>query len=85
MTRPEIAARARDLIATHLDIDPAKVTEGARFIEDLGCDSLDNVELVMAGEEEFDIEIPDDDAEVLATFGQAVDYLAKRLGAAVVA
>src|SRR5579859_5947951 len=74
--------RVRKIVIEHLDADPEKVTEKASFIDDLGADSLDNVELVMAFEEEFDIEIPDDAAEHIQTVGDAVKFIAERLGAA---
>ena len=64
--------RVRKIVIDHLDADPEKVVEKASFIDDLGADSLDNVELVMAFEEEFDIEIPDDAAEHIQTVGDAV-------------
>ena len=67
--------RVRKIVIDHLDADPDKVTEKASFIDDLGADSLDNVELVMAFEEEFDIEIPDEAAEGIATVGDAVKYI----------
>ena len=67
--------RVRKIVIDHLDADPDKVTEKASFIDDLGADSLDNVELVMAFEEEFDIEIPDDAAEKIKTVKNAVDYI----------
>eukprot|EP01037_Dinobryon_pediforme_P012307 gene12307-12394_t len=63
----DILERVRKIVIEHLDADPAKVTDKASFIDDLGADSLDNVELVMAFEEEFDIEIPDDAAEHIQT------------------
>jgi len=63
------------------NFDEAKVTDNASFIDDLGADSLDTVELVMAFEEEFDIEIPDDAAEHIQTVGDAVKFIAERLGA----
>jgi acyl carrier protein len=69
-----------DLIVDQLGVDADNVTPEAHFIDDLGADSLDTVELVMAFEEEFDIEIPDEDAEKLETVGNAIDYLNKRLG-----
>lgn len=78
-TKTEIEDRARKLVADHLDIEPEKVTAGADFIDTLGADSLDFVELTMAFEEEFDVEIPDDAAEDMKTFGQAVDLLASKL------
>lgn len=68
-----------DLIVDQLGVDADNVTPEAHFIDDLGADSLDTVELVMAFEEEFDIEIPDDDAEKLETVGNAIEYLNKRL------
>ena len=67
-------------IVEHLDADPEKVTEKASFIDDLGADSLDNVELVMAFEEEFDIEIPDDAAEHIQTVGDAVKFISEKTG-----
>jgi acyl carrier protein len=72
--------RVRKIVIEHLDADPEKVTEKASFIDDLGADSLDNVELVMAFEEEFDIEIPDDAAEHIQTVGDAVKFISERLG-----
>ncbi|MEE2753181.1 MAG: acyl carrier protein [Candidatus Latescibacterota bacterium] len=68
-----------DLIVDQLGVDADNVTPEAHFIDDLGADSLDTVELVMAFEEEFDIEIPDEDALKLETVGNAIDYLNKRL------
>ncbi|KAG1702993.1 Nodulation protein G [Nymphon striatum] len=64
-------------MAMHLDVDADKVTENASFIDDLGADSLDNVELVMAFEEEFDVEIPDDAAETIQTVGDAIKFVEK--------
>jgi len=63
------------MVVEHLDVEEDKVTKTANFIEDLGADSLDNVELVMAFEEEFDIEIPDDAAETIQTVGDAVKFI----------
>jgi len=77
----DILERVRKIVIEHLDADPEKVTEKASFIDDLGADSLDNVELVMAFEEEFDIEIPDDAAEHIQTVGDAVKFIAEKLGA----
>ena len=65
----DVLERVRKIVIEHLDADPEKVTEKASFIDDLGADSLDNVELVMAFEEEFDIEIPDDAAEHIPRAG----------------
>src|SRR5579859_4809529 len=77
----DVLERVRKIVIEHLDADPEKVTEKASFIDDLGADSLDNVELVMAFEEEFDIEIPDDAAEHIQTVGDAVKFIGERLGA----
>ncbi len=73
--------RVRKIVIEHLDAEPEKVNEKASFIDDLGADSLDLVELVMAFEEEFDIEIPDDDAEHIQTVGDAVKFVDERLAA----
>jgi acyl carrier protein len=70
-----VETRVREIIVENLGVDTEKVTRDASFVEDLGADSLDTVELVMAFEEEFDIEIPDEDAEKLTTVGDAVTYL----------
>ncbi len=73
----DIADRVKKIVVEHLSVEEAKVTEKASFIDDLGADSLDQVELVMAFEEEFDVEIPDDAAEGIQTFGDAVSFLTK--------
>jgi acyl carrier protein len=75
----ELESKVRKIIADRLQVDEATVTTGASFVEDLGADSLDLVELVMAFEEEFKLEIPDQDAETMKTVGAAVDYLKKKL------
>lgn len=67
--------RARKVVAEHLGIEAEKVTRDANFVDDLSADSLDIIELVMAFEEEFGVEIPDDAAEKFQTFGQLVDYV----------
>ena len=67
--------KVKEIIVDQLGVDPGEVTENAHFIEDLGADSLDTVELVMAFEEEFDIEIPDEDAEKIITVGDAIKYI----------
>src|SRR3954464_4547901 len=72
-----IAERVKKIVVEHLGVEPDKVTEGASFIDDLGADSLDTVELVMAFEEEFGCEIPDDAAETILTVGDAVKFLEK--------
>jgi len=78
-TKTEIETRARKIVAEHLDQPLEKITSGADFIDTLGADSLDFVELTMAFEVEFDIEIPDDKAEEIKTFGSAVDFIAAQL------
>ena len=70
-----VEERVRNIIVEQLGVDAAQVTEHAKFVEDLGADSLDTVELVMALEEEFSIEIPDEDAEKIASVGDAVKYI----------
>ena len=77
----DIESRVRDIIVNELGVEPSKVTSEASFVEDLGADSLDTVELVMAFEEEFGIEIPDEDAEKMETVGDAIKYLEEKEGA----
>ena len=72
--------RVKELIVDQLGVDPSKVTPDASFIDDLGADSLDTVELIMAFEEEFGIEIPDEEAENLTSVGKAYEYLNSKLG-----
>lgn len=74
-----VEIRIKKLISSHLGVDEGKVVPTATFIDDLGADSLDIVELVMAMEEEFNIEIPDTDAEGIRTVGDVVQYLNKRV------
>ena len=76
----DILERVRLIVIEHVYAYPEKVTEKASFIDDLGADSLDNVELVMAFEEEFDIEIPDDAAEHIQTVGDAVKFIQEKSG-----
>ncbi len=71
----DISARVKKIVVEHLGVDEDKVTDGASFIDDLGPDSLDTVELVMAFEEEFGCEIPDDAAEKILTVKDAVNYI----------
>ena len=71
----EISNKVKKIVADHLGIDESKVNEESSFIDDLGADSLDTVELVMAFEEEFGIEIPDDAAESIQTVGDAVNFI----------
>ena len=73
----DTAERVKKIVVEHLGVDADKVTEGASFIDDLGADSLDTVELVMAFEEEVGVEIPDDAAETILTCGDAVKYIDK--------
>jgi len=69
------AAKVKEIIINELGVDADKVTDEASFVEDLGADSLDTVELVMAFEEEFGIDIPDEDAEQMRTVGEAIKYI----------
>ncbi len=73
----DVAERIKKIVIQHLDVDPDKVTDNASFIDDLGADSLDSVEIVMAFEEEFDVEIPDDAAETIQTVGDAIRFVEK--------
>lgn len=73
--KEQILSRVRQLILDQLDVEESEITVDARFIDDLGADSLDIVELIMAIEEEFEIEIPDEHAERIATVGDAVRYI----------
>jgi acyl carrier protein len=70
--------RVKKIVVDQLGVEENQVTKEAKFIEDLGADSLDTVELVMALEEEFKLEIPDDEAEKLTTVGQVIDYIEKQ-------
>jgi acyl carrier protein len=75
MERDELLKKVKAIVADKLSIGEDQVTEEASFIEDLGADSLDTVELVMALEDEFSLDIPDEDAEKLTTVGKAMDYI----------
>ena len=77
MSEKSIEEKVKDIIVEQLGVNPEQVTLTASFIEDLGADSLDTVELVMAFEEEFGVEIPDDAAETILTVGDAVKFLEK--------
>jgi acyl carrier protein len=79
MTDTELESKVRKIIADRLQVDETSVTPTASYVEDLGADSLDLVELVMAFEEEFKLEIPDQDAETMKTVGSSMDYLKKKL------
>ncbi len=76
----ELEEKVRDIIVEELGIERDKLSDGASFMEDLGADSLDTVELVMAFEKEFDIDIPDEEAEKLRTVGDAMKYLHEKVG-----
>lgn len=71
----DILSKVKDIVVEQLGVDEEEVTEQASFVDDLGADSLDIVELVMALEEEFDLEIPDEDAEKIVTVADAVNYI----------
>jgi acyl carrier protein len=74
----DVAERVKKIVVEHLGVDADKVVESANFIDDLGADSLDTVELVMAFEEAFSVEIPEDAAEKIATVKDAIDYIEKQ-------
>lgn len=74
----DVAARVKKIVLEHLGVDESKVVEGASFIDDLGADSLDTVELVMAFEEEFGCEIPDNAAEKIMTLKDAIDFISSQ-------
>ena len=76
----DVPEKVKNIIAEQLGVKPEEVTPEAKFIDDLGADSLDTVELVMALEEEFGIEIPDEEAEKLVTVGDAVKYIGEKAG-----
>ena len=78
MAEKPVADRVKEIIVEQLGVNPDQVTPEAKFIEDLGADSLDTVELVMAFEEEFGAEIPDEDAEKLQTVGDVIKYIEER-------
>ena len=78
----DVSERVKKIVVKHLGVEAEKVTDNASFIDDLGADSLDTVELVMAFEEEFGCEIPDDAAEKIQTVGDAVNFLKEQVSAA---
>ncbi len=80
MTVEEIKEKVKQAVVDKLGVEESKVTDDASFINDLGADSLDTVELVMKFEEEFDIKIPDEDAEKIQKVGDAVTYIQGKLG-----
>ncbi len=75
----DVFSKVKEIVVDQLGVDEDDVSLDASFIDDLGADSLDIVELIMAFEEEFDIEIPDDDAEKITTVGEAVEYIESRV------
>jgi len=81
MERDELLKKVKAIVADKLSISEDQVTEEASFIDDLGADSLDTVELVMALEDEFDLDIPDEEAEKMTTVGKAMDYVLSNLPA----
>jgi len=78
MKKEEILGKVKAVVAEKLNVGEDQVTEDAKFVEDLGADSLDQVELIMALEDEFSLKIPEEDAEKLMTVGAAVDYVLKK-------
>ena len=80
MADKSAADRVKEIIVEQLGVNPDQVTPEAKFIEDLGADSLDTVELVMALEEEFNMEIPDEEAEKIKTVQNAIDYITSKAG-----
>ncbi len=77
--KPNVAEKIKQIVAEQLGVDEAEVTPTASFVDDLGADSLDTVELVMAFEEAFEIEVPDEDAEKMRTVQDAITYVEKKL------
>ncbi|ACZ19328.1 acyl carrier protein [Thermanaerovibrio acidaminovorans] len=80
MQMEELMSRLKEIVVDRLNVEEDQIKPEASFVEDLGADSLDIVELIMGIEEEFDIEIPDEDAEKLATVGDAINYVKAKLG-----
>ena len=78
MERAEVEKLVKEIVVEQLGVNPNEVTENASFVDDLGADSLDTVELVMAFEEKFGLEIPDEDAEKIRTIGNAIDYIVEK-------
>jgi acyl carrier protein len=78
---PDLEDKVKDIIVEELGVEREKLTNSASFMEDLGADSLDTVELVMAFEKEFNIDIPDEDAEKMRTVGDAMNYLREKVKA----
>ncbi|GHS95179.1 acyl carrier protein [Synergistales bacterium] len=80
MKKEEVLSRLKEIIVDRLDVEEDQIVPEASFVEDLGADSLDIVELIMGIEEEFDIEIPDEDAEKLTSVGEATNYTLSKIG-----
>lgn len=80
MKKEEVMSRLKEIITDRLDVEEDQIVPEATFVEDLGADSLDIVELIMGIEEEFDIEIPDEDAEKLTSVGEAMNYTLSKIG-----
>ncbi|MDR1376605.1 MAG: acyl carrier protein [Synergistaceae bacterium] len=80
MKKEEVLSRLKEIIVDRLDVEEDQIVPEASFVEDLGADSLDIVELIMGIEEEFDIEIPDEDAEKLTSVGEAMNYTLTKIG-----
>ena len=79
MTKEEILAKVKGVVAEKLNVGEDQVTTEAKFVEDLGADSLDQVELIMALEDDFGLKIPEEEAEQLTTVGSAVDYIVTKV------
>ena len=80
MKKEEVLSRLKEIITERLDVEEDQIVPEATFVEDLGADSLDIVELIMGIEEEFDIEIPDEDAEKMTSVGEAMNYTLGKIG-----
>ncbi|GHS85997.1 acyl carrier protein [Synergistales bacterium] len=80
MKKEEVLSRLKEIIVDRLDVEEDQIVPEASFVEDLGADSLDIVELIMGIEEEFDIEIPDEDTEKLTSVGEATNYTLSKIG-----
>lgn len=78
MNKEEIMSKVKNVVSEKLNVGEDQVTIDAKFVEDLGADSLDQVELIMALEDEFDLKIPEEEAEKLSTVGSAVDYIVSK-------
>ena len=79
MTKEEILAKVKSVVADKLNVGEDQVTSDAKFVEDLGADSLDQVELIMALEDEFGLKIPEEEAEQLVTVGASIDYILSKV------